>query len=546
MVCMTPILSWPTTRTLRPWQQTAFERWHASAALNFCVEATPGAGKTTFALKCAHFGLTQKTFRHVVIVCPTEHLKIQWMRAAHGVSIQLEPRWDGQAWIAPDMHGIAITYAQAARRPQALAKICKQTPTLVIFDEVHHAGSNLAWGDGLEVAFLDAKQRLLITGTPFRSDDNPIPFIQYIDNVGHSDMTYGYAEALRDSVVRPVVFHTFDGQFAWQGKHEGFSVNAAARLDAVQAANRMRVALGANGGWVKTVLTEAHRKLTDIRNGEHRDAGGLIITKDKEHARQVAKVLYSMTGVEPVIVLSDSNKASQHIKSFAVSQKPWIVAVKMVSEGVDIPRLRVLVYATNVLTKMYFRQSVGRIVRIQAHLKRDQHAHFFMLRLPVLMEHAKEIENAVQHIVDERSKHTEDREFERDEKEPEQLSFDLFQTSSGEASDVVYNGTVIARDAYIQASLFPDVVEPAVIAYKRKTTDPLPELPALTPPETLAIAEQKEKLRVTLRNIVGSYAHRTNVEYRDVYAILKRKFGKSIAKCSVAELEKRIEFLREL
>ncbi len=538
-----PILPWPSSRKLRPWQQAAFDGWSSATQQNFCVEATPGAGKTTFALKCAHTVLKAQTVRHVIIVCPTEHLKVQWMKAAHGVSIQLEPRWDGQAWIASDMHGIAITYAQAARRPQSLAKICRQTPTLVIFDEIHHAGSNLAWGDGLEVAFASAKQRLLITGTPFRSDDNQIPYIEYHDNIGHSDIVYGYAEALRDNVVRPVVFHTFDGQFAWQGKHQGYSVNAATRLDAVESANRMRVALGANGGWVQTVLNEAHQKLTQVRAGEHQDAGGLVITKDKEHARDVAKVLHRITGTEPVIVLSDSNKASQRIKQFANSSQQWIVAVKMVSEGVDIPRLRVLVYATNVMTRMYFRQSVGRIVRIQSHLKQDQHAHFFMLRLHQLLEYATEIELAVQHMIDERARYVEDREIERDEKQPEQLSFDLFQTSSGEASDVVYNGTIIARDAYVQASLFPDVVEPAVIAYKQKTTAPLP---ALQQPESLAVAERKEQLRATLRNLVGIYSHRFSVEHRDVYAILKRKFGKSVSKCNVEELQKRIAYLREI
>ncbi len=102
-----------------------------------------------------------------------------------------------------------------------------------------------------------------------------------------------------------------------------------------------------------------------LRRGEHPDAGALAIAMNQEHARFLAGFVEARTGAKPAIVLSDEDDASRRIASFARSDDPWIVAVHMVSEGVDIPRLRVGVYASNVVTEMYFRQFCGRFVRAQ-------------------------------------------------------------------------------------------------------------------------------------------------------------------------------------
>src|SRR5207253_659357 len=89
----------------------------------------------------------------------------------------------------------------------------------VVFDELHHAGDERAWGDGVRLAFDDSAVRLALSGTPFRSDTNAIPFVGYDDfGVARPDYEYGYGEALRDgSVVRPVYFPRIDGHMEWVG-----------------------------------------------------------------------------------------------------------------------------------------------------------------------------------------------------------------------------------------------------------------------------------------------------------------------------------------
>jgi hypothetical protein len=68
-------------------------------------------------------------------------------------------------------------------------------------------------------------------------------------------------------------------------------------------------------------------------------------------------------GVAPVVVVSEDAEASSRIAAFTRGTEPWLVAVRMVSEGVDIPRLRVGVFATTTTTELFFRQAVGRLVR---------------------------------------------------------------------------------------------------------------------------------------------------------------------------------------
>ena len=261
------------------------------------------------------------------------------------------------------MHGIVVTYQQAAMQPLALRALAGDA--FVILDELHHAGDDRAWGAGIRDAFAQAPRRLALSGTPFRSDTAAIPFVTY-DEFGqaHPDYEYGYGQALGDgSVVRPVYFPRIDGHMEWVGP-DGTRVAAGFDdpLDAARSAQRLRTALSLGGEWLPAVLDQAHAQLTAIRTAQPH-AGGLIIAMDHEHARGIVELMRRRHGVTPTLVLSDDAGASARIDHFAEGSMPWIVAVRMVSEGVDIPRLRVGVFATNTATELFFRQATGRLVR---------------------------------------------------------------------------------------------------------------------------------------------------------------------------------------
>jgi superfamily II DNA or RNA helicase len=345
---------------LRPWQKAAFDRFAASAATDFLAVATPGAGKTTFALAAARHELARHPTR-LVVVAPTAHLKLQWARAAAAFSLHLDPEWSGRG-LARDMHGVVTSYQQVASSPEAAARLGDDA--FVVFDELHHAADERAWGAAIKAAFADASRRLALSGTPFRSDTRAIPFVRYDGDEAVPDYEYSYGDALADrAVVRPVYFPRTNGHMEWAAPDGSLhSATFDDALNATRAAERLRTALSLEGEWLQAVLQSAVERLGAIRR-EQPDAGGLVIAIDQEHARGIAALLETRFRTRARIVTSDDPAASAGIEAFASGTEPWLVAVRMVSEGVDIPRLRVGVYATTTATELFFRQAVGRLVR---------------------------------------------------------------------------------------------------------------------------------------------------------------------------------------
>ena len=214
--------AWGTAGKLRAWQAEALEKYFAAEPRDFMAVATPGAGKTTFALRLARELVDRGTINRITVVCPTEHLKRQWADAAARVNLAIDPNFknaDGSH--ARGFIGVALTYAQVGMKPLLHRARTEQGRTLVIMDEIHHAGDSRSWGDGLKEAFEPAARRLALTGTPFRSDTSPIPFVTYQEDKdgirrSKADYTYGYGDALKDHVVRPVIFMAYSGQMRWR------------------------------------------------------------------------------------------------------------------------------------------------------------------------------------------------------------------------------------------------------------------------------------------------------------------------------------------
>lgn len=349
---------------LRPWQKEALERFEAAQSKDFLTVATPGAGKTTFALAAAVNRMAAAGGpQRLVVVAPTAHLKRQWAAAAAGFGVHLDHQWapsDGA--LPPDMHGIVTTYQQVATSAPLLARLA--AGAMVVFDEIHHAGDEQAWGESVRTAFGGAAQRLSLSGTPFRSDTRSIPFLRYELEEARPDYEYGYGQALADGrVVRPVYFPRTNGEMEWSAPDGStWSASFDDSLDRARANQRLRAALSLEGDWLPSVLRAGHERLMEIRRA-HPTAGGLVIATDVDHARGVADAFRWRHGVDAVVATSDDARASERIADFASSEAPWLVAVRMVSEGVDIPRLRVGVYATTTTTELFFRQAVGRLVR---------------------------------------------------------------------------------------------------------------------------------------------------------------------------------------
>jgi superfamily II DNA or RNA helicase len=569
---------WGTASALRAWQQEALDAYlsrSGRAARDFLAVATPGAGKTTFALRVASELMERKLVDAVTVVAPTEHLKHQWADAASRVGISLDPSFrNAHGAVSRDYTGVAVTYAQVAAHPVLHRRRTENRRTLVVLDEVHHGGDALSWGDAVREAFEPATRRLALTGTPFRSDTSAIPFVTYAagrDGVRRSaaDYAYGYGRALADGVVRPVIFLSYSGQTRWRtraGDEVSATLGEPLTKDATAAA--WRTALDPHGNWIPQVLAAADRRLTEVRHGVP-DAGGLVIATDQLSARAYAAQLRRITGETPTLVLSDEPGGSARIAAFAASGDRWMVAVRMVSEGVDVPRLAVGVYATSTATPLYFAQAVGRFVRAR---RRGETASVFLPSVPLLLQHAAEMEVERDHALDRTPS-----EDEGDLFAPEDAMVAAANRVATEAGADDGSFEALGAEAHFDRVLFDGgefgPAEGFAAVGSQDEADYL-GLPGLLEPDqvaTLLRARQSEQagrssrrsptaaddareaathravpaLRKELNGLVGAWHHRTGVPHGAVHAELRQSCGGPPAAQATAEqLQARIDQLR--
>jgi superfamily II DNA or RNA helicase len=522
---------WPAGRPLRAWQRAAVDAVLAHDGSSFLASATPAAGKTTFGLHVAHRMLSEGRVARVVVIAPTTHICRQWALDAARYGIDLEPNRPNAAGPEPrDRHGIAVTYATLAAGPAVHRKRAAAVPTLLIADEPHHMGEHAAWGRSTLAAFERGHFRLLLSGTPFRSDNTAIPWVAYdSDGVSRADYGYGYTDALLDGVCRPVTFHTYDGDMEWMSDGRRRRADFSVALPAAEAARRLRTALDPEGDWIEHVLRDAHAELSRLRAGTHPDAGGLVVAIDKEHAERLAGRLARVAGERPEIVTSDAPDASDRIQRFAAGSGRWLVSVLMVSEGVDIPRLRVGVYATSARTELFFRQVVGRFIR-RTPAPRDQMSHLFLPSDPTLKRLATQIEEERNHALEQLT------DAEAAERAERTQSDDAFRAlwSSARREDEVLQTTQPGEALQLFADAAP-------------TAAPSPALAAFTTTEPESAHERRERLRDERRTLVAALARRTGEPHATINARLNRQVGAaSVAAATVDQLERANDALRRL
>ena len=578
---------WGTAQALRAWQAEALDIYFGldgpdgvgSGPRDFLAAATPGAGKTTFALRLATELLRRRVVSRIVVVAPTEHLKSQWADAAARVSLRLDPNFSNRHAVpSRQYHGVAVTYAQVAVKASVHERLIMDARTLVILDEVHHGGDALSWGDALRESYGRATRRLLLSGTPFRSDTAPIPFVEYAPNdkgirLSRTDYNYGYRRALEDGVVRPVMFLVYAGKMRWRTR-AGDEMEAHLGQDNTKdvTAQAWRTALDPNGDWIPAVLRSADRRLTEVRE-QVPDAGGLVIATDQTAARAYAAILEGITGETPTVVLSDEAEASSRIERYASSTSRWMVAVRMVSEGVDVPRLAVGVYATSASTPLFFAQAIGRFVRAR---RRGETASIFLPNVPQLIALAGEMERERDHALDRDSDSDDEWALDDDAMDAAER-----EESASDALTAEFTYQALGSLAHFDRVLFDGKEFGQLAVPGTPEEEEFLGLPGLLEPEHVhellmqrqarqgrhrsvreaqeaAAGEQSDadappaalhrtlrEQRQLLNSLVGLYARQAGEAHGLVHAELRRICGgPAVSHATVAQLQARIEVLR--
>jgi superfamily II DNA or RNA helicase len=572
----------PDLSSLRAWQSEAIRQYIDNGyPKNYTVTATPGAGKTNFALTLAKFLFAKKMIDRVVIIVPTDHLRTQWALAASKMGIMLDPTLGNNAVLKKEYHGYVSTYPQVAQNPllhQRRTERPKQT--LVILDEVHHAGDGLSWGDGIRFAFEDASRRLALTGTPFRtSPAEKIPFVSYEDDgeflKSTADYTYGYGEALADGVVRPVMFAAYTGVARWVDNAGEAVASIGDEETKDKEASAWKTILKPDGKWIPHVLSAAVARLEEIRNSGMPDAGLLVLASDQESAKAYAKVIKSLTGVSPTVALSEDPKASKKITEFNNGNTKYLVAVRMVSEGVDVPRLAVLVWLTSYRTPLFFAQAVGRVVRSR---KPNEQATVFLPSVKALLTLAADMENQRTHNVF-KALQGEEKDLEvlidKEENEPGLQELNEYKAIDSQAqfAHVLYGGKAITgrRDRLALSSeeteflgllATPGMLSPEQTAellasrdltYKKKSSDlvsnELGEEAANMPIKVASISPEQlhiklMDLRKEITMMVNKLAVRMGRSHADIHILTRKTVpGPSNAEADLDVLTRRRDWL---
>lgn len=379
---------------LRPWQQEAYKkalRWliEKKESRQFIINVAPGAGKTICASFIVARLIEMREIERVIIIAPRKEVVNQWAEEFQSVTdrsiMKITAASDDIVTVGVDL---CATWSAVQGLLDVFQKICNEQKTLIICDEHHHAAVEAAWGRGAKGAFREAKYVLILTGTPMRSDGQETTWCAHDDNgvIDHPEegtYTLNYGKAVDLGYCRPITFHRHEGKFTvtWKdGEHIAVSGVDKLEIDsrlkknpalqkAVDYYTLARIPKYLPDGktpdpnsYQATMFHWAIEKLDKLRNYMP-NAGGLIIAPSIEVAEYMAELLEIIEGEKPIIVHSNTSNPEERIKIFRNSDKKWIVTVNMVSEGVDIKRLRVLVYLPNAQTELHFRQAMGRVVR---------------------------------------------------------------------------------------------------------------------------------------------------------------------------------------
>lgn len=376
---------------LRQWQSECIDHAlsHYLAHRHFFCQATPGAGKTRMAAELAKRLLEQNLVDAVVCFAPSSQV-VDGLRKTF--SSILNKAFDGRLGAV----GMALTYQSLEYQSDTFWQLFKGMRVLAIFDEIHHCSA----GDGVEGANIWGKHIVLqlqetatytlaMSGTPWRSDEQSIALARYSTPEGCLlvDYRYSLVSAVKDGVCRIPHITLLDHPSITVKSSGGVAKTYSGFERLLKQSSASFESLSTNKEINVKLLELAKEQLDKVRETVS-DAGGLVVASNIEHAHHIAEYLQNM-GDGAVVVSTHRSDAGAAIEQFRLEASKWIVAVGMVSEGTDIPRLSVCCYLSRVRTELYFRQVLGRVLRRRG--VRDPHAWMFMLAEPELADCAERL-----------------------------------------------------------------------------------------------------------------------------------------------------------
>ena len=331
---------------LRLWQRECIDQALQAFEYqsHFLCHATPAAGKTVMVASVAKVLLERGSIDFVLCFSPSRAVA---QSVGKTFSQILGRSFNGQIGAA----GGSYTYQSMNTLPKELWRVLSEHRVFVVLDEIHHC-SGSSWGDELSLGnswgrtILDRIQgkasfTMALSGTPWRTDDNPIVLSRYTQPDGelHCDYEYGLERAVTDGVCRaPKIVLTDNREISLRSSELGLKTYSSIR-ETISQGHITYPDFLFRDAVIDQTLYEESNKLLELRK-QVPTAAGLIVAATVAHAEQIAARL-SAFGERPVVVTYNTPEAHQIISNFKTSSDRWIISVGMISEGTDIPRLQV-------------------------------------------------------------------------------------------------------------------------------------------------------------------------------------------------------------
>lgn len=549
-------------KSLREWQQKCFTELQIAKAdgrNTFLAVAGVGSGKTFFSAYVFNHFHKKAEFDSVVIISPTENIKRNWsltFQVDFGIKVDHGYQFK-HAW-PRDCNGVSLTFQSLNALNLEVLKRYMNKKVLLIIDEVHHAGDERSWGDAILELGEEAGFVLLLSGTPTRRDNSAIPFVKYkeeTDSPGRyklqSDYYYGYAESIKDRVCCPTIFQkNFSDAETFAG-YKKLEYATEENPESKRLLNGILTVRKTGDCFVYQTFLKANAQLSEINDKRNSNYAGLIVCKSIEDAQNIYERIYEEFGADfAEIVTSDDKDSSKKIENFKTSYKTWMISINMVSEGVDIPRIRAIVYVTNVTTMVRFMQVMGRGVRNPDHRPNDNDVcYMYIPEYKPIVDNARLIEEEISHI---RLALMESLKREYTSGEEQIRLDDVVLSATSENNGNVFAGNMFELKEDMTAVFLAnkyhvskDIVLSLWNEFFQETGKPTV---AERPIKIQTITEEKEDYKRMVSRIVGRISYEYKLEFKDIHFKLNQALGrgKSSNVLTLDELKQKYELAKQM
>lgn len=412
----------------RDWQTNARvklkQHWLENSSFRALIAACPGAGKTYFAVSVADEILRQGTVELVLVAVPTINVQIQWVEEFEkfGINATMDANNEALRWrrdaggsMIEDKAAIVVTYQQLARDRKLFGTLVKRHKTLLIADEVHHADDDAEYGKALSEIKEAVVHSLALSGTPFNTEGGLLALCETMMAIDEETgkpvaktvptYEYPYGQAINEDVCRPVNFVKVEGR----GRATYHSLTDNTFFEKIiltaRKSDPIGLFLSPDGEYMQQCIREGLTALAMMREAGDKKAAMLVVAEDVRHGNRLIEAIERIKQERPEWrqfsniqeIYNDTVRAHDRIAALVSDNTDIVVSVRMISEGVDVKRLRVGIYATNWMTRMFFIQFVGRFIRIEkrAPLDQTQHAVVVIPARPDLLRWARQIEEMI-------------------------------------------------------------------------------------------------------------------------------------------------------